>query len=101
MKLSDPGEEDLFAHPAAGGTDGYATWRQQRTESINHLAQLSGLPLNHRVEVTLRDGVRLRGWLQLKQELLFQVHMPAGGLALTLDGVEFRSVEIESCIRTD
>jgi len=101
MKPPDSGEGDLFSHSVAGGTDGYVIWRQQRADSTNRLAELSGLPLNHLVEVTLKDGVRLRGLLRLKQELLFQESKPAGGLELTVDGVEFRSAEIEFCVRTD
>ena len=101
MTPYDPKEADLFAQSAAGGRDGYDIWRQQRADSATHLAHLCGLPLNHQVEVTLRDGMRLRGVLRLKQELLFQHVMPARGLALTVDGVEFRSVEVESCVRSD
>lgn len=101
MKPSNPGEGDLFSHSAAAGADGYVTWLQQRAGSTNRLADLSGLPLNHLVEVTLKDGVRLRGLLRLKQELLFQKSKPADGLELTVDGVEFRSSEIDFCIRTD
>lgn len=60
-----------------------------------------GLPLNHEVEVWLRGGVRLRGQLTLREEILF-VETPRDlNLELVVDGVTFRWTEIESCVRTD
>ena len=96
-----PSDPDLFSRPIGPGADGYVTWRQQRLGAVNRLGQVAGLPLNQKVEVTLRDGVRLRGVLRLKEELLFQEEKPASGLDLVVDQVGFKSSEIESCVRID
>jgi len=81
--------------------DGYGAWRRQRDESMNQLGRHTGLPLNHLVEVLLRDGVRLRGRLKLREESLFVEPTEKGPLALRVDGVEFFANEIESCVRFD
>lgn len=94
-------QQDLFSAPPLAGHDGYITWRAQREDSVNRLEQLSGLPLNHRVEVSLKDGVRLRGMLRLREERLFLEEKLARELDLVVDGVGFRNVEIESCLRLD
>ena len=98
-----PAQPDLFdvdGQPHAP-SDGYSAWRRQRDGSLNDLGRQTGLPLNHPVEVVLRDGVRLRGRLRLQEESLFVEPTEAGPLALRVDGVEFLSNEIESCVRFD
>ena len=94
-------QADLFANSGPAGHDGLVTWRQQRADSITRLGQLCGLPLNHRVEVTMRAGIRLRGVLRLREERLFVEEKPVGGHEWVVDGVVFRSPEIESCVRLD
>ena len=60
-----------------------------------------GVPLNRQVEVWLQGGVRLRGQLTLRDEILF-VEAPRDlNLELVVDGVPFRWTEIESCVRMD
>ena len=101
MTPLDESHPELPCPSSPAGADGYVTWRQQREDSVNRVGQLSGLPLNHRVEVTLRDGVRLRGRLRLREERLFLEEKFARELDLVVDGVSFRSVEIEACSRLD
>lgn len=98
-----PAQEELFTATGAprSPSDGYGAWRRQRDESMNQLGRHTGLPLNHLVEVLLRDGVRLRGRLKLREETLFIEPTEKGPLALRVDGVEFFATEIESCVRFD
>ncbi len=93
---------DLFdASASTQNLDGYSAWRRQRDASLNELGKRLGLPLNHQVEVVLRDGVRLRGRLLLREATLFVQPTEAGPLALRVDGVGFMASEIESCVRTE
>ncbi len=102
MTPADSSEPDLFSQPMGDeNANGYVTWQQQRTGVVNRLGQLSGLPLNHWVELTLRDGVRLKGKLRLREEKLFVEETDARGLELVIDGFEFRSTEVETCLRLD
>ena len=96
-------EPELFDADGAPkrSSDGYDAWRRQRHVSLSCLGRQTGLPLNHRVEVQLRDGVRLRGRLQLQEETLFVQPTDVGPLALRVDGVAFKATEIESCVRID
>ena len=90
---------DADGMPNVAG-EGLNSWRHQREASLQALGRETGLPINQRVEVLLRDGVRLRGRLQLQEELLFVQPKP-GPLALRVDGVCFSAAEIESCVRMD
>ena len=81
--------------------DGLERWRNQRREMVRKVGLELGLPLNHTVEVWLRGGIRLRGQLTLREEMLY-VETPRDlNLELVVDGVTFRWTEIESCVRTD
>jgi len=102
-RVTDPNSAapDLFSHPPSPGIDGYLTWQQQRQDSANRLGQIHGLPLNRQVEIVLKGGVRLRGKLRLKEELLFVEEKPTDGIELVVDNVAFRPGEIESCLRLD
>ncbi len=81
--------------------DGLAQWREQRRAMAKRIGQELGLPLDREVEVWLTGGVRLRGRLRLREELLF-VEAPRDlNIELVVDGVTFRWTEIESCVRTD
>jgi hypothetical protein len=53
------------------------------------------------VEVWLRDDVRLRGKLRIKEAMLCLESVAEHTLQLTVDQVDFRYAEIESCVRTD
>lgn len=81
--------------------DGLEQWRGERRAMLKKLGLELGLPLNREVEVWLRGGVRLRGQLTLREEVLF-IETPRDlNLELVVDGVNFRWSEIESCVRTD
>ena len=55
-----------------GGTDqGYTQWLTGRRMAAKELARRINLPLGHQVEVWLDGGIRLRGNLRLKEEMLF------------------------------
>lgn len=80
---------------------GFNQWRQQRREAMRKLAREMGLPLEHQVEVWLRGGIRLRGMLRLREEMLFVEEKGDDALFLVIDGVSFVTSEMESCVRTD
>lgn len=93
MKASTPGELNF----ESGASAGWQSWVEGRERSRAELTRELGLPVGRRVEVWLRDGLRLTGRLQLREELLF---LPENkrGLELMVDGVTFRPNEIESCV---
>lgn len=92
------GELD-FTQPSPG--DGLDRWRNQRERAGHRLARRLGLPLDREVEVRLKDGVVLRGRLQLKEAMLFVEHVDERSLELAVGRVDFRHADIESCVRMD
>lgn len=80
---------------------GYHRWQEKRRATLQKLARRMGLPIGHRVEVWLRDGVRLRGMLLLEEHGLWVEARRDFGLKLVVDGVSFTAAEIESCVRQD
>jgi hypothetical protein len=79
--------------------DGYNAWQAQRRQTTSEAAQRLGLPLGHTVEVWLNQGIRLRGILRLKEEMLVMDELRQDKLDLTVDGVPFRYSDMESCLR--
>lgn len=57
--------------------------------------------MGREVEVWLRNGIRLRGILRLREDLLFLEAPKEVHLDLVVDGVIFRQGEIESCVRVN
>ena len=96
-----PQSEFDFTQSQAAADDGLTHWQRQREHGLRQLASRLGLPLNRMVEVWLKDGVRLRGLLQLKEAALFLESVDEHTLQLTVNRVDFRYSEIESCLRTD
>ena len=96
--MSQQGELEFDGQPRG---DGLAAWRAAREEAARALALRLGLPLNHQVEVWLRGGIRLRGTLRLREELLFPESEKPAALSLVVEGVVFNAAEIESCVRLD
>ena len=90
-----------FNFEAAEAEDGYSQWIVVRHQVAQEVGDKLGLPLGHQVEVWLRGGIRLRGRLQLAQELLLVEDQKIRRLPLVVDGVSFSYGEIESCVRTD
>ncbi len=87
---------------AVGGTEaGHERWLQGRQMAARELARRIGLPLGHEVEVWLYGGVRLRGRLRLKEELLFLEADAVRHMELMVDHVTFAYRELESCVRLD
>ena len=80
---------------------GYRTWCDQRLEATRQLARKLGLPLARRVEVWLRNEIRLEGVLALSEEKLFVPDVPDPQLKLIVDGVSFTPGEIVSCVAMD
>ncbi len=88
-----------FDQPDSG--DGLSHWRRQRERAAHRLARRLSLPLGHEVEVCLKDGVILRGKLELKEAMLFLESVDERTLSLAVGRVDFRTGEIESCVRMD
>jgi hypothetical protein len=80
---------------------GYERWLTGRKVLVAEMARRIGLPLRHRVEVWLYGGLRLRGTLKLKEEMLFIEEESLRLIELMVDHVVFAYREMESCIRTD
>lgn len=89
---------DLFGNSSQ---DGLAAWREARRVTAKRIGRELGVPLDRDVEVWLRGGVRLRGRLTLREEMLFVESPRDLNLELVVDGVAFRWTEIESCVRLD
>ena len=90
-----------FTFMPSAEASGFDRWQEQRIEAMRVIAHKLDLPIGHAVEVWLKDNVRLRGVLRLREELLF---LPEGGessLQLIVDNVAFTVGEMESCVRTD
>jgi hypothetical protein len=86
----------------AGGTDaGYAQWVVVRQMASDEAARKLNLPVGREAEVWLRGGIRLRGTLRLRNEVLFIEESQFRNLPLTLAGVPFTYAEIESCVALD
>ena len=90
-----------FTQPQAPQGDGLDRWQQQRERGSHRLARRLGLPLDREVEVWLKDGVRLRGKLRLKEAMLFLESVDERSLELAVGPVNFHYTEIESCVRMD
>ena len=76
---------------------GYTRWLAGRRMAAAELARRMNLPLGHEVEVWLYGGVRLRGKLRLREELLFVEEEQVRRLELVVDRVGFYYREMESC----
>ena len=86
---------------AVGDETGHARWLAVRRVAARELAQRLGLPLGHPVEVWLLGGLRLKGQLRLKEEMLFIDEEHARHLELLVAHVPFTIREMESCVRLD
>ena len=85
----------------AGTGEGYSQWITSRQLAVKDLARRVQLPLNRKVEVWLQGGIRVRGKLELKENLLFFSEENLRHLELKVDGVPFSYREIESCVTMD
>lgn len=90
-----------FNFDGGANDDGYSRWLAGRKMASTELARRLNLPLHHEVEVWLIGGIRLRGKLQLQEEVLFIEEEGARHLGLRVDHVSFTIREMESCVRLD
>ena len=84
-----------------GNGRGYSQWLARRRVAVEELARRINLPLGHEVEVWLHGGIRLRGRLLLKEEMLFIEEEKLPHLQLAVERVGFSYQEMESCVRVD
>lgn len=84
---------------AFGPGDGLEAWRKEQEERFREMARKLGLPLGREAEVWLKDGVRLRGRLELAELELIQPG--AGELRLRVGQTTFKIGEMDSCLRRD
>ncbi|MGE3311116.1 MAG: hypothetical protein AB7O66_14195 [Limisphaerales bacterium] len=94
-------DADTDADAGAEPSDGLTRWHEERRLALKEMARQLGLPLDRRVEVILRGGVRLRGTLHLASEELFIEPRRDLRLELRIDRCTFLPTEIESCVRID
>jgi hypothetical protein len=90
-----------FNFNANSGGEGFAQWIAMRQRTAAEIADKLGLPLEHRVEVWLRGGIRLTGKLRLAEELLLVEEHKIRQLPLAIGKVTFRYSEMDSCVRVD
>jgi hypothetical protein len=96
--MSAQGEFDFSE---ASSTEGHARWMEGRQLVAAELARRVGLPIGHEVEVWLRGGVRLRGRLQLQEQVQMIDEERLRHLEMLVDHVPFAYRDMDSCIRTD
>ncbi len=94
--------QDAPAQPGLPGLEGdaLAAWREERRQANEALCRKLGLPINHRAEVNLAQGMTLRGYLRLAQEVIW-IQGSRQTLILAVDAVTFRLVDVESAVRLD
>jgi hypothetical protein len=90
-----------FSFGTSGTDQGYTQWLAGRRVAAEELARRMNLPLGQQVEVWLDGGIRLRGKLQLQEEVLFMEEERVRHLELMVDHVAFTYREMESCVRLD
>ncbi len=90
-----------FNFDASADAEGYSRWLATRRVLAKDLARRLNLPVGYLVEVWLNGGVRLRGKLRLKEEVLFVEEGSERHLELMIDQVAFRVREMESCVRLE
>jgi hypothetical protein len=95
------GSQSEFNFAGGGACEGHTRWLEGRRLAAHELARRMNLPVGHQVEVWLAGGVRLRGLLRLKEELMFIEEERARHLELTVDHVAFTYRDMESCVRLD
>ena len=93
--------QDELDFSAGGEGEGYSRWVAGRKLAAAELARGLNLPLHHEVEVWLVGGVRLRGKLQLQEEVLFTEEGHERHLGLRVGRTPFTLREMESCVRLD
>jgi hypothetical protein len=95
------GEFDFSGRRAddAREPDGLASWRESWRRQREDYARHIGLPLNHEVSITLKNGVDLRGTLALEIEQLLPDEADRGAVRLRIGTVKFLASDILACAR--
>ena len=96
--MSHQGE---FNFEQSNSQDGYTRWLTGRRVLAEELARRIHLPLGHHVEVWLYGGIRLRGKLRVKEEMLLIEEERVRHLELMVDHTPFTYRDMESCVRVD
>jgi len=99
--VAGAGAQSEFNFEAGGGWEGHSRWLEGRRLAARDLARRMNLPLGHQVEVWLVGGVRLRGQLRLREELLFVEEDRVRHMELMVDHIAFTYRDMESCVRLD
>jgi hypothetical protein len=86
---------------APTSVSGLGLWREQRKAQMDSLARTCGLPIGHAVRLYLTGGILLEGRLQIAGQELWIDHRRSAELRLQIGGVDFRTTEVDSCVRTD
>jgi hypothetical protein len=81
--------------------DAVSRWREQRREEQIALARSLGLPIGREAEVWLKGGIRLRGRLELQEEMLLRTSATPENTKLLIGGTPFDYSQMESCVRVD
>jgi hypothetical protein len=97
----DMNPQSEFNFETTAPESGYAQWLTGRRMAAEELARKINLPLGHQVEVWLVGEIRLRGKLQLQEEILFIEEDRVRHLGLRVDHVPFNYREMVSCVRLD
>ncbi|MDQ3624368.1 MAG: hypothetical protein M3463_18060 [Verrucomicrobiota bacterium] len=90
-----------FDSAAGNGRSGLVDWRAQRRAHVARLASAAGLPIGHRVRLTLISGLMMEGCLLLEDETLWVEVRRSQELRLRVGQVDFCAAEVESCVRLD
>ena len=88
-----------YDHSPPSASDPLAAWRETRLLEQVALARRVGLPLGALVEVWLKNGIRLRGTLRLREEWLNSEEVRLAEIRLEVESVAFLYKEMESCVR--
>jgi len=88
-----------FNFLTANNSGGYDAWRGERLRQRAELARSFGLPIGKSVETWLRGGIRLRGELRLREDLLLHAVCTLENTQFEVNGVTFSYTEMESCVQ--
>jgi hypothetical protein len=94
------GAQSEFKFQTSNSSPGYESWREERRRQRAELAESFGLPIGKPVEVWLRGGIRLRGELHLREDLLVHAVCSLENTQFEVNGVTFHYNEMESCLRS-
>jgi len=101
LQQSRASDQTALSFNSSLSQQGYDQWLTGRRVATQELAHRLNLPLGHEVEVWLVGGIRLRGTLQVEEQVLFMEEERLRHMVLVVDHVAFTLREMESCVRLD